>query len=668
MEQNPSPVVDIDHLSLNFQTYRGAVQALDDVSLQVRPGEIVGLVGESGCGKSVLAMSTIRLLPPQGVEVPSGRISVLGRDILASSEAEMGDFRGHQASMVFQEPMNALNPTIRVGRQIVQVIRRHESVSQEQATARAVELLREMQVSDAERIMRNYPFELSGGMRQRVLLAMAFSCNPRVLIADEPTTALDVTVQAQVLALLRTRASERGVSVLFITHDLAVVAQLCDRVYVMYAGKMVEEGSTRDVLKAPRHPYTRALLRSLPEFAEPLHPLASIPGTVPNLIAPPGGCRFRPRCAHAFDKCLKQPPLEPGPDHPEHKVACWLPEGTADAAQADTAEPETRRQTGETLMRLDQVSVRFDVGTNWLGKPRGQVHAMTDVTLDIRRGETIGIVGESGCGKSTLAQVAMALRKPSSGKVQFDGQDLSAVEASAERQLRQRFQIVFQDPQSSLDPRMPVWSLISEPLAVRERHPRSWLKARAGELAETVGIRADQLDRYAHEFSGGQRQRIAIARALALSPDLLVLDEPTSALDVSVQAQILNLLMELQRNLGLTYLFVSHNVSVIRHIADRVAVMYLGEIVELGTAAEVLDDPVHYYTRSLIASVPRLDGDARTGAAAGFTELPSNLSLPKGCFFADRCPARTGGCEKRQVLAPAGAGADRLVRCHLAQG
>jgi peptide/nickel transport system ATP-binding protein len=662
----PAPIVEVQELTLEFATYRGAVRALDRVSLTVGAGEIVGLVGESGSGKSVTAMSVMRLLPPHAARIAEGHIVLLGQDVVSAPEAKLEDIRGRLASVVFQEPMNALNPTIRIGRQITQVIRRHEPVSEAEAQTRAEKLLTEMQVPDARRVMRNYPFELSGGMRQRVLIAMAFSCNPKVLIADEPTTALDVTVQAQVLALLRERARERGISVLFITHDLAVVAQLCDRVYVMYAGKVIEEGTTAEVLRRPLHPYSRALLRALPEFVAPKQPLASIPGTVPNLINPPEGCRFRPRCSFAFEPCGRTPPLIEGPDAPAHRAACWLLKEKRVAlldpltSSADVLPPP--RMGSAPLVRFENVHMRFPIGANWMGRPRAQVHALNGVDLEIRRGETLGIVGESGCGKSTLGQVAMALLKPSEGRVLFDDTDPWSLRGGELRRLRRRFQVVFQDPQSSLDPRMPVWQVITEPLSVGERHPRRWLKERAGALAAQVGLRTDQLDRFSHEFSGGQRQRIAIARALALEPDLIVLDEPTSALDVSVQAQILNLLMELQGRLKLTYLFVSHNVSVIRHIADRVVVMYLGQVVESGPTGALLRQPAHPYTRALLAAVPTLDRDTEISAPLRNTDLPSAINLPKGCFFRERCPVAIQGCEKPQALQGTSQ-PDHLARC-----
>ncbi len=672
MPRAVAPVVAIRDLTLEFPTYRGAVQALSGVRLEVGAGEIVGLVGESGCGKSVTAMSMLRLLPRKASRITAGSIVLLGRDVVAVSERALQDLRGKAVSMVFQEPMTALNPTIRIGRQITRVIRRHEPLSESDAAARAGQLLTEMQVPDAGRVMRNYPFELSGGMRQRVLIAMAFACNPQILIADEPTTALDVTVQAQVLALLRERAAARGTAVLFITHDLAVVAQLCSRVYVMYAGRVVEEGTTEEVLQRPLHPYTRALLGSLPEFAPPKVPLAAIGGSVPNLMQPPAGCRFRPRCPLAQLECHALPPLAAPDALGTHRAACWFVERLAhesEPAAARGAAVSGAPTSLAPLVRLEGIEVRFPIGRDWRGRPRGLVHALNGVDLEIRKGETLGVVGESGCGKSTLAQVIMGLQSPTRGRVVFDGVDLAAGGgAAALRRLRRRFQAVFQDPQASLDPRMRVWRVITEPL-VCAGHPGGSLRSQARELAEQVGLRAEQLDRYPHELSGGQRQRVAIARALSMKPDLLVLDEPTSALDVSVQAQILNLLMTLQQRLGLTYLFISHNVSVVRHIADRVAVMYLGQVVEIGAADDVLERPRHPYTRTLLAAVPKLS-DGAPGDAPTVAELPSKFVLPAGCFFRDRCAFRADGCEQPQALAPHPgdrvSGARTLVRCHRA--
>ncbi len=681
----PPSILSIRDLSLEFSTYRGAVRALDGVSVEVAPGEIVALVGESGSGKSVAAMASIRLLPPKACRIVGGSIALVGHDVFAESAQAMGHMRGKRASMVFQEPLSALNPTLRIGRQISAVLRRHERMDRSAATAQALTLLSEMQVSDAARVMRSYPFELSGGMRQRVLIAMAFACNPQLLIADEPTTALDVTVQAQVLALIRDRARARGTSVLFITHDLAVVSQLCTRVYVMYAGQIVERGATRDVLCRPLHPYTRALLNSLPESGVPGAPLRSISGTVPSLLKPPTGCRFRARCDRSEGICTEPPPFSkssngsnhgalPSDDRAlgdgdhvgSHHAACWFaqalpitpPERLADSTRNDRPVSDCR-----TLVSIEGLTVRFPVRKNWRGRPTMTVHALNGVDLELRRGETVGVVGESGCGKSTLAQVVMSLLKPNEGQVRFDGTDLRSLKPAELRRMRRRLQMVFQDPQASLDPRMQAWRLITEPLLVAQRMSESALRRRAVELAGWVGVQEEQLERYAHEFSGGQRQRLAIARALASAPELLVLDEPTSALDVSIQAQILNLLMELQARLGLTYLFISHNVAVVRHIADRVAVMYLGQIVEVGPTARVLDQAAHPYTQQLLGAVPRLHEPLKIPART-VGEPRSNLSLPGGCYFRQRCSRSNDACAEPQILRPQPDGSS--VRCHRA--
>ena len=698
-EHTPEFAINIQGLSLEFPTYHGTIKALTDVTLQVAPGEIAGLVGESGSGKSITSQSLIQLLPRHASRITQGTLEVLGNDVLRESDAGLERIRGKSVSMVFQEPMNALNPTIRVGRQITQVIRTHEDVSEAVAQSRALDLLVEMQIPDAPRVMRCFPFELSGGMRQRVLLAMAFSCNPTVLIADEPTTALDVTVQAQVLAILKARARARGASVLFVSHDLAVVAQLCDTVYVMYAGRIVESGPTADVLRAPAHPYTQALLRSLPEFGVPKMPLETIAGSAPDLRQSMRGCVFQARCAQAHARCAEAPPAFGLVHSKQHTASCWLaadgvakgwgagsvggitPREKADAqavalagaaalhrpAPASSQAPAqaSSQAPAQALLKLVDVRVHYPISVDWLGRPRAKVHSLNGIDIELRKGETLGVVGESGCGKSTLAQVVMALVKPTVGQVVFDGIDLQSQSKTELQALRKRFQIVFQDPQASLNPRMQVWRLITEPLLGDTKLTTTALKQRAAELAALVGLRVDQLERFPHEFSGGQRQRIAIARALALNPELLLLDEPTSALDVSVQAQILNVLLDLQKKLGLTYLLISHNVSVVQHLADRVAVMYLGQVLELGDASEVLNRPRHPYTRVLLASVPALTAGKSIRPALKKSELPSNVNLPAGCYFRERCPSATAGCERVQALSSDGAGGGHLVRCHL---
>ncbi len=660
-------ILKVENLSMEFPARHGALPALEDVSFEIAPGEIIGLVGESGSGKSVTAMSVLRLLPQFSTNYTSGKIVVMARNILNASPSELQTMRGYSVSMIFQEPMNALNPTIRIGRQITQVIRAHENINQQEAEGRARKLLIEMQVQDVDRILQAFPFELSGGLRQRVLIAMAFSCNPSLLIADEPTTALDVTVQAQVLGLLRTRARMHGMSVLFITHDLAVVSQLCDRAYVMYAGRIVEQGTTRDILDRPRHPYTRALLQSLPDAAEPKHYLAAIPGTAASAADRIEGCSFRPRCALARDDCAKIPPLKTIDGNEWHKAACWRTHEEVRAARSilPSLRMASPAENAPVLLRLNGVQVRFPVGHTWLGRPRSHVHALNGVDLELRRGETLGIVGESGCGKSTLSQVVMGLQKPTTGEVIFNGRPLGELSTAQMKKQRRDFQIVFQDPQSSLDPRMSVEALIAEPLTVAGDVPKAEIRERVLDMAQKVGLRPEQLPRYPHQFSGGQRQRIAIARALVLKPDLVVLDEPTSALDISVQAQILNLLADLQKQMNLTYLFISHNVAVIRHFADRVAVMYLGQVMEQGGADAVFSPPYHPYTEALLSAIPIADSSISKRKVVLSGEMPSPSNPPAGCPFSTRCPYVLGELcrEKRPPVHEFSA--THKIACHL---
>jgi glutathione transport system ATP-binding protein len=537
-------IVEVRELSLEFPTYRGPVKALSSVSLDVFDGEIVGLVGESGCGKSVTAMALMRLLPEGRYRVTGGRIRLLGRDPLGMPERALQELRGRLVSMIFQEPMNALNPTIRIGRQLVQVIRRHRDIGVREARDVAERLLHDMQLPEARRLMDNFPFELSGGMRQRVLIALAFSCEPRLLIADEPTTALDVTVQAQVLTLV-IRRQDRG--------DRADVCGSAGTPPPLHGGAAALLARTGRA-KTPAGHDSRNRAQP-PQPAPGLHVRGALPRG-PRALLPAAAGRPGRRRRRAPRRVLAL--RARGRRRSGRSVMSEEPQAAIGAATSEKAEP---------LLALDGVQVRFPAEPDWLGRPRAFVHAVNGVDLTIRRGETLGVVGESGCGKSRIV---------------FAGHDLGALGKAELRGIRRRFQVVFQDPQSSLNPRMRAWRIISEPLTVNASLASSELRSRAEVLAAQVGLRREQLDRFPHEFSGGQRQRIAVARALALEPDLIVLDEPTSALDVSVQAQILNLLFDLQRQLGLTYLFISHDVSVIRHFCDRIAVMYLGQIVEIG--------------------------------------------------------------------------------------
>lgn len=553
------PVVRIDDLRLEFLSQAGAFEALKGISLEIGEGEIVGVVGESGSGKSVTAMNLLQLLPRTKINVPTGTISVLDHDVRAMDEKQLQQIRGGEVSMIFQEPMTALNPVLRVKDQIDDVILRHKDVTPEEAEEMSLKLLADTKITDPRRVYESFPHELSGGMRQRVMIAMAFSCSPKLIVADEPTTALDVTVQAQILALLKERAKTTGTSVLLITHDLAVVAQLCDRVYVMYKGEFVEQGVTKDVIGDPQHLYTRALLNSLPEGKAPKSRLAT--------------------------------------------VAAAMIEGDTSNVIDEPIEQVTRvARTGDTLLQIKEAVVRYPKEYNLFGRPITFHTAVDHVSVDIKEGETLALVGESGCGKTSLANAVVGLNRLADGEILYRGKNI----LDHEPEVRREIQIVFQDPQSSLDPRWPVWKIMTEPLTVGKSPSKAELRDQAANLCKMVGLEENQIDRLPHEFSGGQRQRIAVGRALSVRPKLLVLDEPTSALDVSVQAQILNLLLDLQDEHGLTYLFISHDVAVVRHIADKVAVMYQSKVVEAGESEQVLTAPTHEYTRTLMNAVPSL--------------------------------------------------------------
>ena len=553
------PVVRIDDLRLEFLSQAGPFEALKGISLEIGEGEIVGVVGESGSGKSVTAMNLLQLLPRTKINVPTGTISVLDHDVRAMDEKQLQKIRGGEVAMIFQEPMTALNPVLRVKDQIDDVILRHKDVTPAEAEEMSLKLLADTKITDPRRVYESFPHELSGGMRQRVMIAMAFSCSPKLIVADEPTTALDVTVQAQILALLKERAKTTATSVLLITHDLAVVAQLCDRVYVMYKGEFVEQGVTKDVIGNPQHVYTRALLNSLPEGKAPKSRLAT--------------------------------------------VAAAMIEGDTSNVIEEPIEQVTRvARTGDTLLQIKDAVVRYPKEYNLFGRPITFHTAVDHVSVEIKEGETLALVGESGCGKTSLANAVVGLNRLASGEIIYRDKNI----LDHEPEIRREIQIVFQDPQSSLDPRWPVWQIMTEPLTVGTSPSKAELREQAADLCEMVGLEASQIDRLPHEFSGGQRQRIAVGRALSVRPKLLVLDEPTSALDVSVQAQILNLLLDLQDEHGLTSLFISHDVAVVRHIADKVAVMYQSKVVEAGDSEQVLTAPTHEYTRTLMNAVPSL--------------------------------------------------------------
>ena len=600
------PSLKVKDLRTVLHTATGAVRAVDGIDFELRPGECFALVGESGCGKSMTALSIMRLLPEAG-RIAGGRVDLRGLDLLGLPEAAMRAVRGKRVGMIFQEPSTALNPVLSVGRQVSEVIERHAGSRNNRSGV--LDLLRAVGIQDAERRYDQYPFELSGGLKQRVMIAAALAVDPEVLIADEPTTALDVTIQAQILDLLARLQAERGMALLLITHDLGVVARMAQRVAVMYAGEIVELAPREAFMRAPQHPYSQKLFAALPSPRRRAGALAVIQGQVPALNRPFHHCRFAERCDDVFERCRIEAPalLEP---RPGHFARCHLREaGPADPRKiAETAgKGDAGGSPGEVLLEVKDLKVHFPVRRGILRRTVGHVKAVDGVSFELRAGRTLALVGESGCGKTTTGKALLQLIAPTGGTVRFANEELTSLKKKELRRRRSAMQIIFQDPYGSLNPRMRVADVLLEGMRSLSVGTSDADRARRVErLLVEVGLPPEALGRYPHEFSGGQRQRIAIARALAVEPKLIVCDEPTSALDVSVQAQILNLLRSLQARLGIAYLFITHNIAVVDYLAHDVAVMREGRIVERGTVDEVLRSPAHPYTRELLASVPEI--------------------------------------------------------------
>ncbi len=613
-------MLEVHDLEVGLDSESGLVRAIDGLRLSMHRGETFALVGESGCGKSMTALALMRLLPENG-RVLAGRVELEGIDTLALSERAMREVRGGRIGMIFQEPSTSLNPVMRVGDQIVEAIETHTDLRGEAAREKAIDWLKRVGIPEPERRIDEYPFRMSGGQKQRVMIAMTLATEPDFLVADEPTTALDVTIQKQILDLLRDLQQEQGMGLLLITHDLAVVSGMAQRVALMYAGQIVEVATAADFFRAPKHPYAQALLRALPDAERRGEPLTAIGGTVPALTQAFTGCRFAPRCASVMAHCASTVPSLDALT-PSHSVRCLL---YAKGASQTTTVPASgrpevskgfdtsaRTATGlqDTLLQVKDLRVRFPIRKGFFQRTAGYFDAVAGVSFDIRAGTTLALVGESGCGKTTTGKAIVQLLRTQAvieGQALLHGRNLFDLDAEALQAARRDIQIIFQDPYASLDPRMRVFEILEEGLtALRPEMDAPARRVRLEQLSDQVGLRRESLDRYPHEFSGGQRQRIAIARALAVQPKLIVCDEPTSALDVSVQAQILNLLETLQRELGLSYLFITHNIGVVEYIADEVAVMQAGRIVEQGRSDDVLRSPAHAYTRSLLSAVPRL--------------------------------------------------------------
>lgn len=645
-------VLSVRDLNVRFNSENGVVHAVRGVDFDLMPGKTLGIVGESGSGKSVTSLAIMGLLPPTAQV--SGSVRLKGRELLGLSDKDMCKYRGNDLAMVFQDPLSSLTPVFTVGTQIVEALTiHHPTMSRTAKEARAVELLAMVGIPSPRDRLKAFPHEFSGGMRQRVMIAIAIANNPRVLIADEPTTALDVTIQAQVLEVLHTAQEETGAAVVMITHDLGVVAGMADDIMVMYAGKPVETGAVEDIYYNPRMPYTMGLLGAVPrvDVAEKSS-LVPIEGMPPNLLHAPTGCSFAPRCPLASDACLDgEPALAPVAGAALHRAACIKSDslgGTLDVHDVFAAPPvpvsrfdAIPRDERSTVLQLTDVRKHFPLTRGALIKRRiGTVKAVDGLSFDIREGECFSIVGESGSGKTTTLLEIMEFHPDQDGEVVIGGlSNKQAADARTKAKMRRELQMVFQDPTGALDPRFTVYEVLAEPLQ-NAGMDRAAIRKRIMELMKLVGLQPDHVNRFPNQFSGGQRQRIGIARALAVNPKLVVLDEPVSALDVSVQAGVINLLDHLRAELGLSYLLVAHDLSVVRHISNRVAVMYLGKIVEIGAVDRVFDNPRHPYTRALLSAIPVPDPQLERTRERIILQgdLPSPLQAPKGCNFATRCP------------------------------
>jgi peptide/nickel transport system ATP-binding protein len=647
-----SRILDIKDLTVTIDMRHAAVTPVGGVNLHVEAGETLGIVGESGCGKSMTGLSILKLLPPGG-HITGGSIDFMGKDLAKFSHDEMQKIRGNEIAMIFQDPMTSLNPTKSIGDQVAEPVLIHRNVSKKEALDRAVEVLGLVGLPRPKERLNDFPHQLSGGMRQRVMIAMALACDPKLLIADEPTTALDVTIQAQILELLSDLQQKLGMSVILITHDMGVIAGRTDRVMVMYAGKVVEATSTKLLFDEMRHPYSQALLASIPRLEQDNRQrLHSIPGLPPDLTNPPVGCRFAPRCASATDQCrLEEPPLDGL--NAEHVFACWHPiDGPLDLSASRKSRQEAEAvQESPVLLEVKNLVKEFPVGGGLFSRRKGaKVHAVSDVTFSVKKGETFGLVGESGCGKTTVGRLITALEQSDSGSIEIEGEDITKMSRKALRAKRRDFQLMFQDPYASLDPRMRVGRILREPLAIQHLGTRAEQGESVLTLLADVGLPDQAVDRYAHEFSGGQRQRIGLARALALNPKLVVADEPVSALDVSIRSQVLNLMKRLQSEHDLTYIVISHDLAVVKYLADTIGVMYLGKIVEIGPSEAIYEQPAHPYTARLIEAIPlpspELERSKNGMVVRG--ELPSAIDPPSGCRFRTRCDRATELCEREE--------------------
>lgn len=666
-------LLEIKDLETEIVTKDSVIKAINNLTLTISQGETVGVVGESGSGKSMTGRSIMRLLP-QGGRIIGGGINFLGEDLVHASSLEMRKIRGNGISMIYQNPMTSLNPTMTIGDQIAEGPITHFNISKKDAYKRAFEVLDQVKMPQAKDRLKEFPHQLSGGLRQRAIIAMALACKPKLLIADEPTTALDVTIQDQILTLLDSLKNDLDMGMLLITHDMSVIAERADKTMVMYAGEVAEEAPTDMLFSNTRHPYTQALLHSIPNVeSNNEHDLYSIPGLPPDMSDLPKGCNFAPRCAYATDQCHVNEPETTGTSY--HRYACFnpvnenshiSPQSTTSQESNKSLDSSSKSTTGEPILRFENVVREFPLSNSLFKRKSESIKAVSDVSFNLYPGETFGLVGESGCGKSTIARMAVGLDECDSGKILFKSDNVMQFKKKQLHEFYKRVQMVFQDPYSSLDPRMKTLDTVMEPFIAHKVGTKNDNRTKIIDLLNEVGLPKDSAERYPHEFSGGQRQRIGFARAMALTPEVIVADEPVSALDVSIRAQILNLMKQIQMTKKLTYLFISHDLLIVRYLADRIGVMYLGKLVEIGTSNDIYEQTAHPYTAALLEAIPHPDPNAKNSKKEPslLGELPSSSNPPSGCRFRTRCPKAAEICAKQEPqLEPAGTNSHQ-VACH----
>jgi len=676
MKAGTKPLLEVCNLRVDYATRVGHLRAVDALSFSIQPGETVALVGESGCGKSTAGLALMRLSSSPQARIDADQLMFEGEDLLKLTPEKMRMLRGSRIAMIFQDPSMYLNPVHSVGQQISESIRLHEpGVDDETVHHRAIELLRLVGIPAPQERVAQYPHNLSGGMRQRLLIAMALACKPKLLIADEPTTALDVTIQAQVLALIRDLKVQLGMAVLLITHDLGVVAETADRMIVMYAGRKVEEGTVKELFSHPVHPYTKGLIRAAQWSKQEDGTFFEIPGAVPSLLTRPSGCNFASRCPSVTEECRKSRPafIFGGLGRGAECFLAMLPphDETVILTSSHQAKTETHsdmmheHSNAQLLLEVRGLGMRYPMGNGWFGK-RKLILALENVSFDINVGETLAVVGESGCGKSTLGKSILRLIEPTSGEVLLDGEIFSGAGILPSSRMRQKMQVIFQDPYASLNPRRTIFQSVADPLRESGITSLTELKARVRETLNHVGLYQDFMDRHPHELSGGQRQRVAIARAIVMRPRLVICDEPISSLDISIQAQVINLLRRLQKELGIAYIFITHDLRLVPQIANQVLVMYLGQVVEQGPAKLIAQQRLHPYSQSLFSAAPRADLHDRSNLRIVLEgEVPSPMDPPNGCRFHTRCPIRQQRCSEEEPELRLIAG--RSVRCHFAE-